>query len=119
MINFLRRNILKNKFLPSQLHRQHNYLQQIYTNTSCLSRRNNQSTTDIEEDNNQIITYNSKVGIVTHPCCLTHEIEGHPESPQRLKSILDSLNNPENTDEIWSQNLKMFDNPTQITRSMI
>ena len=59
-----------------------------------------------------------------HPSCLFHEINDHPESPERLKSVLECLNNPEITGIIdeennFSENLTFFDNPTQITRSRI
>ena len=65
--------------------------------------------------------YNSKVGIMSHRSCLLHEISDHPESPERLKAVLDCLNNPQinGDDEDFSVNLEFFDNPTQITRSRI
>eukprot|EP01084_Bolivina_argentea_P234398 394622_1 len=74
----------------------------------------------LDEHNNDN-KYKHKVGIMSHPSCLFHEIPNHPESPQRLKIILDYLNNPEikGEEEDFSTNLEFFDDPTQITRSRI
>ena len=81
-------------------------------------------TDDKQEQESVSSTFTSKVGIVSHPSCLFHEINDHPETPNRLKTVLECLNNPEITSIIdkennFSDNLSFIDNPTQITRSRL
>ena len=75
------------------------------------------ATTSNEADENQETVenrYQSKVGVFTHPSCQWHDVPDHPECPERLKAVMECMNNPE-----IKENLHLFDKPTQITRSRI
>ena len=101
-----------------------------YTNPLCLSSLSRRFCSISGDENDQFCShifpigsdckYKSKVGIISHPSCSFHEAPDHPESPERIKAVMDGLNNPEiNDDDDFSANLLFLDQPTQITRSRV
>ena len=72
-------------------------------------------------DANDSAQHRSKVAIISDPACLFHESPGHPESPDRIRAVLEALNSPEMRIDgaPLSDSLTFVDRPTQITRSRL
>lgn len=75
-----------------------------------------QYSTNTENSNTSM----QSLAVVTHPSLLLHDIPGHPESPSRLKTILDAISNPKlMADQELCSHIHIFDDPPQITRSVV